>query len=100
VWTGVKKHSKELNFSLGVSTTKSLSGSPQNRPKVYKEKVSDGGAVKRLLCRLYCAEPARENVMNAHGRNPFILVVVNQPKIQQLLELGNQSFDNTLSTAS
>jgi hypothetical protein len=31
----------------------------------------------------FCAEPARENVINAHGRNPFILVVVNQPKIQQ-----------------
>jgi hypothetical protein len=30
----------------------------------------------------------------------LFLVVVNQPKIQQQLELGNQSFDNTLSTAS
>ncbi len=29
-----------------------------------------------------CHEPARENVMNAHGRTRLFLVVVNQPKIQ------------------
>jgi hypothetical protein len=33
---------------------------------------SDGEGAVGLAMLINCAEPARENVMNAHGRNPFI----------------------------
>jgi hypothetical protein len=44
---------------------------------------SDGEGAVGLAMLINCAEPARENVMNAHRRTRLFLVVVNQLKIQQ-----------------